>query len=202
MLPYSKTLLRPADACCHMPRRLKTWKDSDQMTEKTRDIASYGFLTAAALILGFVEAQIPAFFAVPGMKLGLTNIVVLLALYKWSEKSAVLVNLTRILLAAVLFGTGMSFFYSLAGGILSTAVMILLKRTGKFRIQMVSAAGGVSHNVGQILTAMLFLQTTSLAWYLAILWFTGIVCGLVIGMLGALLCEKLPSRMPGEGGTA
>ena len=158
---------------------------------KTDRIAKYSLLIALAMILSYLEAQIPAFFAVPGMKLGLTNVVVLTALYLMDAKSAMLINLLRIFLVSVMFGNGMSLAYSAAGGILSGIVMILLKRTGKFSIVTVSAAGGVCHNVGQILVAMALLETRSLGWYLLILWFTGLTAGLTIGILGGMLVKRL-----------
>ena len=153
--------------------------------------ARYGLLIALALILSYVESQIPAFFTVPGMKLGLTNVVVLFALYGLGEGSAVVINLLRILLVSILFGNGMSMAYSVAGGLLSGAVMILLKKTGRFSVPAISVAGGVSHNVGQILAAMFLLGTRSIAWYLLVLWFTGIASGLVIGLLGAEIIRRM-----------
>jgi heptaprenyl diphosphate synthase len=158
---------------------------------KTKKIAQYGLLIAVALILSYVEAQIPAFFAVPGMKLGLTNVVVLFALYRMGEKSGMVINLVRIFLVSMLFGNGMSLAYSVAGGLLSGLVMILLKKTGKFRIITVSVAGGVAHNIGQILVAMVLLETKAVLWYLLVLWFTGIGSGLVIGLVGGELCRRL-----------
>lgn len=157
----------------------------------SRMVAQYGLLVALALIFSYIEAQVPAFFAVPGMKLGLTNVVVLFALYRMGSKSAVVANLLRIFLVSVLFGNGMSLAYSLAGGLLSGLVMILLKKTGKFRIVTVSVAGGIAHNIGQVLMAMVLLETTALAWYLLVLWFTGLGSGLVIGLLGGELCRRL-----------
>ncbi|MDO4489490.1 MAG: Gx transporter family protein [Lachnospiraceae bacterium] len=164
---------------------------------KTGRVAEYGLLIALAMILSYVEAQIPAFFTVPGMKLGLTNIVVLFALYRISYKSAFFINLLRILLVAMLFGNGMSLAYSLAGGMLSTLVMMLLKRWGHFRIVTVSIAGGICHNIGQILVAVLLLQTTALAWYLLVLWFSGLASGLVIGLVGGELVKRL-GKIPAE----
>lgn len=157
----------------------------------SRTVALYSVLAALALILSWLESLVPAFFAVPGMKLGLTNLVVLTALYLMGPVSALGVNLVRILLAALLFGNGMSLAYSIAGGMLSWAVMVLLRRTGLFRTPVVSIAGGVAHNVGQILAAMVLMQTTAVGWYLLILWFAGIVSGAVIGLLGAELCRRL-----------
>lgn len=162
------------------------------MTQKrTKTVALYGLMVALALILSYLEAQIPAFFAVPGMKLGLTNVVVLVALYCLGARSAMGINLMRIVLVSILFGNGMSLAYSLAGGMLSSVVMILLKKTGRLAIVTVSVAGGVAHNIGQILTAMALLQTASLGWYLLVLWFTGLASGAIIGIVGGELCRRL-----------
>ena len=157
----------------------------------TRTIATYGLLLAAALILSYVESLIPPFFAIPGIKVGLTNLVVLLALYLLGTKSALFLNIIRVLLAGLLFGNAFSLLYSLAGAILSWIVMILLKKSGKFGVTAVSIAGGVCHNVAQILVAMFVLQTVSVAWYLLILWFTGILAGAVIGIISAILIKRL-----------
>lgn len=158
--------------------------------KRTQRVAEYGLLIALAMILSYVEAQIPAFFAVPGMKLGLTNIVVLMALYQMGAKSAWVINAVRIFLVSLLFGSTVSLAYSLAGGILSGAVMMLLKKSNRFRMLTVSIAGGIMHNVGQILVAMLLLETTALAWYLVILWFSGLASGALIGILGEELCKR------------
>lgn len=95
---------------------------------QTKRLALYGMLAALALVLSYIEAMVPAFFAVPGMKLGLTNLVVLVALYRMGSKPAVVINFVRIGLTAMLFGTVVSLWYSLAGGLLSGAVMIALKK--------------------------------------------------------------------------
>ncbi|MGI6020882.1 MAG: Gx transporter family protein [Lachnospiraceae bacterium] len=158
---------------------------------RAKTVALYGVLIALAMVLSWVEAQIPAFFAVPGMKLGLTNIAVIVALYCMDEKSAVIISLVRIVLVSFLFGSGVSLIYSLAGGILSITVMIILKRAVKLKMVTVSIAGGIAHNVGQVITAVIMLQTTSLAWYLLILWFSGIAAGTVIGLIGAELTKRL-----------
>ena len=158
---------------------------------KTKKIVLYGLMIAVAFVLSYAESLIPAFFAVPGMKLGLSNLVVIVALYLMGIKSAVIINIIRVLLAALLFGNGMSLAYSMAGAVLSMAVMILLKKTGKFHTVVVSIAGGVFHNVGQIVVAMIVLQTKSIAWYLLVLWLTGIAAGAVIGVIGAILCSRL-----------
>jgi heptaprenyl diphosphate synthase len=158
---------------------------------KTKQIAQYGLLIAIAMILSYVEAQIPAFFAIPGMKLGLTNVVVLYALYCMGNKSALMINFIRIFLVSMLFANGISIAYSIVGGLFSGIIMIVLKKTEKFEIVTVSIAGGVAHNIGQILVAMYLMGVTAIAWYLLLLWFTGIASGLLIGILGGELCRRL-----------
>lgn len=155
----------------------------------TKKICLYGMLTALAMVLSYVEAQIPYFM--PGVKIGLTNLVVIFALYVIDEKAAVFINIVRILLAGMLFGSGVSLIYSLVGGILSCMIMLLLKRFTKFSVLIVSVAGGISHNTGQILAAMFILQTAAIGWYLVILWFSGIIAGVIIGMIGDKLIKRL-----------
>ena len=157
---------------------------------KTDLVARYGLLVALAMIMSYLEAQLPVFFAIPGMKLGLTNIVVLTALYEMGYGSAAVINLIRIFLVSVMFGNGVSLAYSLAGGILSGAVMMLLKKTNLFSMIAVSIAGGIAHNVGQILIAMFLLHTSAIGWYLLVLWITGLASGAVIGIIGGELCER------------
>lgn len=159
---------------------------------KAKQVARYGLLIALALVLSYLESLIPAFFAVPGMKLGLTNLVVLLALYRIGDGAALALNLIRMVLVSLLFGNLLSLLFSVAGGVLSGAVMILLKRTVRFSMLGVSMAGGVAHNVGQILMAMLVLDTWQVVSYLLVLWLTGLAAGLAIGFL----CYEVTRRLP------
>lgn len=164
---------------------------------RAKRIASFGILTALALILGYIEMQIPPLFAVPGMKLGLTNLVVLFALYRLGSRDAVLINLIRIGISAILFGSGVSFLYSLAGGLLSGLVMILLKRWDRFSQTGVSVAGGLSHNIGQLLVATVLTGTGKIFFYLPVLWLSGTAAGLVIGLLGGLVLKYVPQTVIG-----
>ncbi len=164
----------------------------DKADRRTSRIASRGLLVALAFVLSWLESQIPVFFAVPGMKLGLTNLVVLIALYRLSAPDALLLNVVRIILTGLTFGNAFSMVYSLAGGILSFVVMFLLKRTGKFHIVTVSIAGGVFHNVGQIIVAMLVLGSGYAAYYLPVLWISGIAAGAVIGLISGQIVKRLP----------
>lgn len=162
---------------------------------RSRRVAVYGLMIALALIFSYVEARIPNFFAFPGMKLGITNIVVLMALYKMGNVPALLINFLRIGLVAMLFGGVYSFAYSFVGGMLSCVVMILLKQLAGLRPVTVSIAGGVAHNIGQIVTAMVLMNTAGIGWYLCVLWFTGMFSGTLIGFLGYELNRRLPDRL-------
>lgn len=156
-----------------------------------RKISQYGMMVALALIMSYIEAQIPAFFAVPGMKLGLTNIVVVVSLYLLGSKSAMFINIVRIILVSLLFGNTMSLAFSFVGGMLSTLIMIILKKSGKFSTVGVSAAGGITHNIGQILVAIFLLNTSAITWYLPILWISGIISGVVIGIIAGIVTSRL-----------
>lgn len=162
---------------------------------KTKYIAQYGLLVALALVLSYLESLVPAFFAVPGMKLGLTNLVVMVALYQMGPKHAIILNFLRILLVSLTFGNAFSLLYAMAGGMLSGAVMILLKRSGHFSLLGVSVAGGISHNIGQILMAMLLLGTWRVASYILVLWLSGIAAGAVIGVLTGEVLRRLPKSI-------
>ncbi|MBR4549567.1 MAG: Gx transporter family protein [Oscillospiraceae bacterium] len=146
---------------------------------------------ALAMILSFVESQIPAFVAIPGVKMGLANIAVVFALYKLGWKEAILISLIRVFLVSLLFGTGASLFYSMAGAVLSLLGMIGLKATRQFSSVAVSVAGGVLHNVGQIGMACLLLETDVLRYYLPFLVLSGILAGVVIGVIAAVMVKRI-----------
>ena len=158
---------------------------------KTRKITVMALTVALAMILSFVESQIPAFVAIPGVKMGLANIAVVFALYKLGWKEAILVSLIRVFLVSLLFGTGASLFYSLAGAVLSLIGMIGLRATRLFSSVAVSVAGGVLHNVGQIGMACLLLGTDVLRYYLPFLALSGILAGVVIGVVAAIMVKRI-----------
>ena len=146
---------------------------------KASKVAQYGLLTALALVLSYLESLVPP-LGVPGVKLGLPNLAVVFALYRLGFKDACAISLVRVVLVALLFGNGAALAYSIAGAALSLALMGLLKRTGKFSSVGVSVAGGVAHNAGQILVAMALLETSRLAWYLPVLWISGMIAGVLV----------------------
>ena len=164
------------------------------MNPKTRMITILGVSAAAAMVLSYVESLIPVSFAVPGIKLGLANVVALFLIMKLDWKAASAVNAVRVLLSSLLFGNAASLAYSAAGAALSMLVMALMKRSSRFSAIGISTAGAVSHNVGQILMAIALTGTKQIAWWLPPLVVSGAVTGVAIGALGALLISKIPLR--------
>lgn len=165
------------------------------MRNKTKATAFMGLFTALAMVLAYVEVLLPPLFpSVPGIKMGLPNIIIVFLLYRRSAGSAIAVSLLRIALVSMLFGNAMVLLYSLAGGILSILVMILLRRLNILSTVGVSVAGGVAHNVGQILMAMLLLDTAEIGYYLIVLTVTGIIAGVFVGLCGSAMIKKIPAN--------
>ena len=152
--------------------------------------AYLGLFAAIAIIFGYVESLIPFFAGIPGMKLGLANLAVLFILEKYSWKEAALVSTVRILVIGFLFGNMFSILYSLAGAALSLTVMTLMKKFSGFSILGISVAGGVSHNIGQLIVASLIVENTSLLYYAPALLISGVVTGLLIGLLAGEITKR------------
>lgn len=161
------------------------------MQNKTKRLAQYGLLVALAMIFSYIESLVPVFIAVPGVKLGLANIVVLFAIYVMDFKSATIISLVRVVLAGFMFGNVFAIIYSAAGAILSLIVIGLLYKTGKFSSVGVSVAGGVAHNAGQIIVACIVTETAQIAYYLPVLCLSGIVAGICVGALAGLVIRKV-----------
>ncbi len=164
---------------------------SDSIVRADR-VAVLSVLTGLALILSYLESLIPVFFGFPGMKLGLTNILIVFALYRFSAPEALIINIMRILLSGILFGNPYSIAYSMAGGILSFVIMRLLQRTRALSVTGVSMAGGIFHNVGQILAAVFVVQNYILFHYLPLLLITGTITGFFIGLLSDEMLRHCP----------
>ncbi|MCM1256607.1 MAG: Gx transporter family protein [Roseburia sp.] len=160
-----------------------------------RNTAYLGMYLALALICSYVESLIPFYFGIPGVKLGLTNIVVVLLLYTLGAKEAFGVSVMRILLAGFLFGNPFSILYSLSGGILSFLVMYLLKRTKKLKVITVSVAGGLAHNIGQLFVAAFVVENYHVLYYLPVLLIAGFVTGFLIGILSQEIIFRIGKRM-------
>lgn len=144
-------------------------------------IAQCGLLTAMMLVLGFIESLLPVAVGVPGIKLGLSNGVLLFALYMLDAPTAFVLMILKVVLSGLLFGGVSAMMYALAGGVCSMIGMILLKKL-RFNLITVSMVGAVLHNLGQVLLAMIILETDQLIYYMAVLLLVGLACGAVTGV--------------------
>lgn len=158
------------------------------MAKKT---ALLGMLVALAFVLSYIETLIPVNLGIPGAKLGLANLVVMVALYTLGTKEAFGLSMVRILLTGLTFSSMAAMLYSFAGGLLSFAVMALMKKTKKLSVTGVSVLGGIAHNAGQIFVAMWILDTATLIYYLPVLAITGVASGTVIGLLAVMVIRRI-----------
>ncbi len=156
-------------------------------------VALYGMLISLAFIFSYIEAVIPIPIPIPGVKLGLANLVSIVGLYTVGIKGTIAVSLVRIVLVGFTFGNLSSMIYSLAGGTVSLIFMILLKKTGKFSQVGVSIMGGIGHNIGQLTAAALITETAGVFYYLPFLMVAGVIAGAVIGLLGGLVTARIQS---------
>ena len=161
------------------------------MRNNTKKLTQLALAVSFALILSFVESRIPTLVAIPGVKVGLANIATIFMLYKFGFKEALVVSLARVLIVSALFGSPVSFFYSISGAVLSFVTMLLLKKATPLHEVAVSVSGGIMHNVGQIAAASLILETDVVLYYLPFLLISGTVAGMVIGIIAALLIKKI-----------
>ena len=161
------------------------------MQSPTKNAAFAGVLAALALIFGYVESLVPLFITMPGIKLGLANLVVLFALYKLGWKWAALVNVCRMLLSALLFTNAFTLLYSLFGAAFAFAAMLAAKRSKLFSPCGVSIAGGAAHNVGQMAACLLFTQTQAILHYTPVLVISGALFGAITGLVANLVLKRL-----------
>lgn len=161
------------------------------MRYNTKKITTLAITVSLALILSFIESRIPAFVAIPGIKVGLANIAVIFTLYKIGYKEAVMVSVIRVLLVSFLFGTPVSLIYSITGAVFSLVVMMLLKKLTPLTEVAVSVSGGVMHNVGQITAASFMLSTNVVLYYLPFLLVSGTLAGIAIGIAAAILVKRV-----------
>mgnify|MGYP002511357912 FL=1 len=150
----------------------------------SKKIAYCGLLTTVALLLSYVERMLAIPMIVPGMKLGLANVAILIALYILDNKTAFIISILRILISALLFTGFASFLYSASGALLSFVVMVLCKKINIFSMIAVSILGGISHNIGQIIVAYLIVENIRLLYYMPFLIILGIATGFVTGIIG------------------
>lgn len=156
---------------------------------KAKKVAFLGLSIALAMIFSFVESQIPPLAALPGVKVGLPNLVMVFLLYRVGWKETVTVSIIRIFLTSLLFGMG-TLAFSIAGAVLSLTGMILLRKTNWFSCIIVSIVGGLLHNIGQIIAACLLTQTAQVAFYLPVLLISGTIAGTVIGLASGIIVKR------------
>lgn len=152
-----------------------------------KTVALMAMMIALAMIFSYVETMIPINFGIPGVKLGLANLVIVAALYLFGGKQAFLISVVRIFLSGFMFGNMASIMYSLAGGMLSLVIMLLLKKTDKLSILAVSVMGGICHNIGQLIVAMLVVENLKLIFYVPVLLISGFLTGLLIGVVSRVI---------------
>ncbi len=158
----------------------------------SKKVAYTAVLTALAAVAGYIEMLMPVnIFGIPGVKLGLANIVSLVALFILGIPFAYLITVIRVILLGVMFGNMYSVLFGLCGGVLSMSVMILLKRTGLFTMTGLSAAGGAAHNLGQLFVAFVTLNGLKLKYYIPVLILAGTICGCIVGLLASVVTERL-----------
>ena len=161
------------------------------MRNNTRRLTALSLTVSFALILSFIESRIPAFVAIPGIKVGLANIAIIFTLYKFGIKEAIAVSAVRVCLMATLFGSPVSFIYSLTGAVLSLSTMLLLKKLTPLSEVVVSVSGGVMHNIGQICAASIMLGTNVVLYYLPFLLLSGTIAGIAVGVASGVLLQKV-----------
>ena len=161
------------------------------MRNNTIKLTTMALTSAFALLLSYIESRIPAFVSIPGIKVGLANIAVIFTLYKLGIKEAVTISILRVILISTLFGSPVSFIYSVSGATLSLLIMILLKKLTPLTEVTISVAGGVTHNIGQIGAACVMLSTNVVMYYLPFLLISGTIAGIVVGVVSALLVKRV-----------
>lgn len=165
------------------------------MNRTAKKVALLGVLTSVALVLSYLESILPPIWAaVPGIKVGLPNVVIIFLLYRYGVKEAAIVSFIRIFIVSLLFGNVMSMAYSFAGAFLSIVLMAICKKIKVFSTVGTSIVGGVAHNAGQILVAIFLFYTVQIGYYMIILAITGTIAGVFIGIAGALLLKKLNKK--------
>lgn len=158
---------------------------------KSKKIATYGLLVALAFILSYIESLFPLSIAIPGIKLGLANLVVITALYKMGVKEAFVLSVIRIVLVGFTFGNPSTMMFSLVGGLLSWLLMVIFQKSKLFSMVGVSIIGGIAHNIGQIVVAILVVDNIDIIYYLPFLLIFGVIMGALIGILGTIIIKRL-----------
>lgn len=157
---------------------------------KTKKLTLLSIFTAVALVLSYIEMLLPPIYSsVPGVKIGLANIVIIFLMYKFSIKSAALVSAVRVVLISLMFGNAVILIYSFAGAVLSLCFMAILKKTNWFSVLGVSIVGAVTHNLGQVITAIILMETVQIGYYMVVLSISGTIAGVAVGIVSAYVLK-------------
>ena len=170
------------------------------MSSRTKRIVLLSVFTALAMVFSYVESLIPFYFGVPGMKLGLSNICIVVILFTMGEGTALIINLFRIVLTALLFTNILSLVFSVAGALLSFLLMVIMKRVFKLSVLSVSLFGGIAHNAGQLLAAALIVKEYAVLFYLPALLLSGAVTGFMVGLIARLMIPRIKVFLLNTGG--
>ena len=178
---------------CNNHKERKEWlkEGGNSMGKK---VAYYGMFTALSMVFSYIEVLLPLHTGIPGVKIGLANLVTVLVLYSMGEKEAFFISGVRIVLTNMLFYSPGMLLFSLAGGFLSLLVMVILKKTKRFSAAGVSVAGGVAHNIGQLICAAFVIENTTVFYYFPVLLISGTLAGGAIGIVGGIVLKKLPKQ--------
>ena len=161
------------------------------MRKETKTMAFCGLLVALAFLFGYIESLIPLSLGVPGVKPGIANVVTMVSLYLLGPGTAAFISVTRVVLTGFTFGNLSMMMYSMAGALLSLAVMILLKKADILGMAGVSIAGGIAHNLGQLMVAAVVLKSPALFSYFPVLLIAGTLSGAAVGILGTLIVRRI-----------
>lgn len=170
------------------------------MSSRTKKIVLLSVSTALAMIFSYIESLIPFYFGVPGMKLGLANLLIVLIMFTIGEGYALLINLLRIALTALLFTNIYSFVFSIAGALLSFLLMVIIKRLFRLSVLSVSLFGAIAHNAGQLIAAAVLVKEYAILYYLPALLLAGAVTGFLIGLMARLIIPRIKILISNTGG--
>ena len=167
------------------------YKKEKTKISSSRMMALCGIFIALAMVLSYLESLVPISFAIPGIKLGLANIVTIIALVKLGLKPALIISVGRVLLSGLLFGNPATIMYSMAGALLSIAVMFIVRKLKLLAITGTSVCGAVAHNLGQLIVAAIVIENTKIFYYMAVLSVSGIIAGILIGLLAGIIIKNI-----------
>ena len=166
-------------------------KNTKGAMANNKDTALSGVLIALALVLSYLESLIPIWWAVPGVKLGLANLVTIIALSNLGLRQTLIISVGRILLSGILFGNVTIIIYSLVGAMLSISVMCLVRKIKIFTNTGISVCGAIAHNMGQIIVAMLVMENVRIMYYMIVLVISGTVSGAIIGIIAGIIAKNI-----------